>query len=435
MLGLRNKLEELEEGRKPIKVCLIGAGMMGKGLVSQIMRVKGMEPSVVVSNKLDDCFKAYEYAGIKKEDIVVAKSVEAANSAMERGKFVIADDYNAVLGANLIDVVVDATGVPETGAKVALGSIYNHKHIVMLNVESDIVAGPYLNMLAKKEGVVYTGSAGDEPGAAMELYDFAKASGFEVLALGKGKNNPLDFYVTPDDVEERARKSGLKPLRLASFIDGTNTMVEMAAMANASGFIPDIRGGHGPVSTVENLPQIYSLKENNGILNKYGIVDFAFGVAPGVYAIITTDQPQVHHEMQFLKMGPGPNYVLFRPYHLTSLETPISIAKAAIYNEGSIVPLGMEPKAEVITRAKKNLVKGEYLDGIGEYTVFGSIEEYSIAKNDNLVPIGLINSRARMKTDVSKGEYITNDMVDLDTSTEIHRLRKLQEQTAKDLTK
>ena len=109
MLGLRNKLEELEEGRKPIKVCLIGAGMMGKGLVSQIMRVKGMEPSVVVSNKLDDCFKAYEYAGIKKEDIVVAKSVEAANSAMERGKFVIADDYNAVLGANLIDVVVDAT--------------------------------------------------------------------------------------------------------------------------------------------------------------------------------------------------------------------------------------------------------------------------------------------------------------------------------------
>ena len=133
--------------------------------------------------------------------------------------------------------------------------------------------------------------------------------------------------------------------------------------------------------------------------------------------------------------SPGPNYVLFRPYHLTSLETPISIAKAAIYNEGSIVPMGIEPKAEVISRAKKDLVKGEYLDGIGEYTVFGSIEEYSIARRDNLVPIGLINNRARMKTDVSKGEYLTYEMVDLDTSTEIYRLRKLQEQTAKDLTK
>lgn len=435
MLGLRNKLEELEENNRSIKVGLIGAGMMGKGLVSQLLRVNGMTPSIVVSNKLDDCIKAFEFAGINRNDVVVARSAGEANIAMERGRFVIADDFEIAVKANLVDVVVDATGVPETGARVALRSIQNHKHIVMLNVEADVVVGPYLNVLAKKEGIVYTGSAGDEPGAAMELFDFAKVSGFEVLALGKGKNNPLDFYATPDQVEEKALASGLKPLRLASFIDGTNTMVEMAAMANASGFIPDIRGGHGPTAKVEELPGIYSLKEAGGILNKYGIVDFAFGAAPGVYAIITTDQPQVHSEMQFLKMGKGPNYVLFRPYHLTSLETPVSIAKAVIYKEGSIVPMDTQPKAEVIARAKKGLKTGEYLDGIGEYSVFGSIEEYSIARKENLVPIGLVNNKARMRVDVNKGEYLTYDMVELDTSTEIYRLRKLQEQTAEDLTK
>ena len=435
MLGLRKKLEELEAQNKPIKVCLVGAGMMGKGLVSQLLRVNGMEPSVVVSNKLEDSLKAFELAGIGREQLVIAKSTEDINIGMENNRFVVTDDYQLALKANLVDVVVDATGVPETGARIALGSIDNRKHVVMLNVESDVVAGPYLNKLAKKTGVVYTGSAGDEPGAAMELYDFAVASGFNVLALGKGKNNPLDFYVTPDQVEERARASGLKPLRLASFIDGTNTMVEMAAMANASGFIPDIRGGHGPTGTVDQLPGIYSLKKEGGILNSYGIVDFAFGVAPGVYAIITTNQPQVHSEMRFLKMGDGPNYVLFRPYHLTSLETPISIAKAAIYGEGSIVPKGDLPVAEVITRAKKDLKAGELLDGIGEYTVFGSIEEYGRAKEEKLVPIGLINGNARMKIDVSKGDFLTYDMVELDQTTEIFRLRQLQEEMAEDLTK
>jgi predicted homoserine dehydrogenase-like protein len=435
MLGLRKKLEELEKEDRPIKVCLVGAGMMGKGLVSQLLRVRGMEPSVVVSHKLEDSLKAFQLAGIGREQIVVAKSVEDINIGMEMKRFVVTDDYTLALKANLVDVVVDATGVPETGARIALGAIDNRKHVVMLNVESDVVAGPYLNKLAKKAGVVYTGSAGDEPGAAMELYDFAVASGFKVLALGKGKNNPLDFYVTPDQVEEKAKVSGLKPLRLASFIDGTNTMVEMAAMANASGFIPDVRGGHGPTGTVDQLPGIYSLKEEGGILNGYGIVDFAFGVAPGVYAIITTDQPQVHSEMRFLKMGDGPNYVLFRPYHLTSLETPISIAKAAIYGEGSIVPKGDLPVAEVITRAKKDIKAGEHLDGIGEYTVFGSIEEYGRAREEKLVPIGLINGNARMKMDVKKGDFLTYDMVELDQTTEIFRLRQLQEEMAEDLTK
>lgn len=421
------RLLELEEKNRKIKVSLIGAGLMGKGLVSQMMLVKGMTPSLVVSRKISDAIEAYTLAGIKKEDIVIAKTLDEINVAIERDKYVVTDNTEYGTRASLVDVVVDATGVPNTGAKIAMNAIENKKHIVMLNVEADIVVGPILNKMAKKNGVVYTGTAGDEPGAVKEIFDFAVATGFEVLAIGKGKNNPIDYNATPDGVREKALKSKLKPLRLSSFVDGTNTMVEMAAMANATGFIPDIRGGHGPTTIVDDLPKKYSLKSEGGILDKYKIVDYAHGIAPGVFVIVTTSLPQVHHEMKFLKMGDGPNYVLYRPYHLTSLETPISIAKAHIYKEATIAPKYDKPIAEVITRAKRDLKAGERLDGIGEYTVLGSVDTYEVAKKENLVPIGLINENTVVKKDIKKGTFISYDMIDLDKSEQIYKLRLEQE--------
>ncbi len=398
-------------------------------MVSQMMFVKGMRPSLVISNKVSDVIEAYTLAGISREDIVIAKSLSDINIAMEKGKYVACDDSDLAAKANLIDVVVDATGVPNAGAKIAVSSIENRKHVVMLNVEADVVVGPILNNMAKKAGVVYTGTAGDEPGAVKEIFDFAEATGFEVLAIGKGKNNPMDHEATPDTVRDQALKSKLKPLRLASFVDGTNTMVEMAAMANATGFIPDVPGGHGPTTTVEELPKVYSLKEEGGILNKYKVVDYAHGIAPGVFVIVTTSLPQVHHEMRFLKMGDGPNYVLYRPYHLTSLETPISIARAYFYKEATIAPISSKPVAEVVAMAKKDLKQGERLDGIGEYTILGKIFTYEEARDKNLVPIGLINNKAVVKRDIKKGQLLTYDMVDLDTSTEIYKLRKLQDES------
>jgi predicted homoserine dehydrogenase-like protein len=427
MASLNNKLKELNENNKNIKVAVVGAGFMGRGMVSQMMLVKGMKPSLVVSNKIIDAIEAYTLAGVPKDDIVIAKTISDINIAMENNKYVVTDMTEYATKPNLIDVVVDATGVPDAGAKIAMDAIENKKHIVMLNVEADVVVGPILNKMAKKAGVVYTGTAGDEPGAVKEIFDFAEATGFEILAIGKGKNNPIDFNATPDNVREKALKSKLKPSRLASFVDGTNTMIEMTAMANATGFIPDIRGGHGPTTEVKELPKIYSLKEQGGILNRYGIIDYAHGIAPGVFVIVTTSLPQVHQEMQFLKMGSGPNYVLYRPYHLTSLETPISIAKAYFYNEPTIAPIYDNPVAEVITMAKKDLKKGERLDGIGEYTVLGSIDTYETAKKENLVPIGLINKNTIVKRDIKKGEFITYDMVEMDTSTAIYKLRMMQD--------
>ena len=382
---------------------------------------------MVVSNKIQDAIKAYTLAGISEKDIVVAKNLNQINIAMEKDKYIVTDITEYGAKANLIDVVVDATGVPNTGAKIAMNAIENEKHIVMLNIESDVVVGPILNKMAKEKGLVYTGTAGDEPGAVKEIFDFARTTGFEVLAIGKGKNNPIDYDATPDSVRGNALKVQLKPSRLCSFVDGTNTMIEMAVMANATGFIPDIRGGHGPTTTVEKLPKVYSLKKDGGILNKYKTVDYAHGIAPGVFVIVTSSLAQVHHEMQFLKMGPGPNYVLYRPYHLTSLETPISIAKAYIYKEATIAPMDEKPVAEVVTIAKKDLKKGEKLDGIGEYTILGTVDTYENAKKENLVPVGLINNKAVVKTDIKKGEFISYSMVELDTSTLVYKLRQMQD--------
>ncbi|GMG97923.1 NAD(P)H-dependent oxidoreductase [Tepidimicrobium xylanilyticum] len=431
MLGLNEKLRELEANNAHIRVALVGAGQMGKGMISQIMLMNGMIPSLVIDINLENAIQSFTLAGIPKEDIVIANTLEEINVAIEKNKYVVSENAEFASKANLVDVVVDATGVPEVGAKVAMDTIFNKKHIVMLNVETDVVIGHILNKLAKNAGVVYTGTAGDEPGAVKELYDFADALGFDIVAIGKGKNNPVNLEANPDNVREQALKSGVSPKMLTSFKDGTKTMVEMTAMANATGFIPDVRGGHGVSATVDELPGIYRLKEDGGILNQYKIVDYVNGVAPGVFIIVTSKLPQVHHEMQYLSMGPGPNYVLYRPYHLTSLETPLTVARAAIYNEPTIVPLDGEPVAETITVAKRDLKAGERLDGIGGFTVYGSIETYKKAKEERLLPIGLVNKNTIVKRDIKKGEYLTYDMVELDTTTLIYKLRQLQEETIK----
>ena len=426
-MSINNKLKQLEENGKNIKVSLVGAGLMGKGMVSQMMLMKGMVPSLVVSRSIEDAIECYTLAGIRREEIVIAKNLNQINLAMEDGKFVVSDKTEHGSCANLIDVVVDATGSPEAGSRIAMDSILNKKHIVMVNVEADVTVGPILNKLAKNAGVVYTGTAGDEPGSVKEIYDFADALGFEIIAIGKGKNNPIDFQATPETVRKTALEKNLKPLRLASFVDGTNTMIEMAAMSNATGFIPDKRGAHGVHSNVKDLANIFRLKKDGGILDNMGVVDYVHGIAPGVFAVVSTSLKQVHREMKYLSMGDGPNYVLYRPYHLTSLETPITVANAYFYNEATIAPIdGLV--SEVVTLAKRDLKKGEYLDGIGEYKILGTIEEYKKSKAENLLPIGLVNTNTRVKRDIKKGEFITYDMVELDKTSSIYRLRQMQEE-------
>jgi predicted homoserine dehydrogenase-like protein len=313
---------------------------------------------------------------------------------------------------------------------VAFNSIANGKHVVLLNVETDVTVGPILKKLADSAGVVYTASAGDEPGVAKELYDFASGLGFEVLVIGKGKNNPLNRRANPDTERERAAKEGASPKMLASFSDGTKTMVEMAAVSNATGFLPDVPGMHGPEGTWANLTQVLRLKSEGGVLNRYGVVEYVNGVAPGVFVIVTSPSDTIKAQMRYLKMGDGPNYLLYRPFHLTSLETPVSVARAYLYREPTIAPLGRFC-SEVVAVAKKDLKTGERLDGIGMYSVYGLIMTAEEARSKGALPIGLVTDKVKMLRDVKEGEVITYDAVELDESAFVTQLRKMQDQLIK----
>lgn len=426
MLGLNYKLQELEEKGQSIVTAIIGAGQMGMGMTSQMVLMKGMTPSIVVDINIDSATKAFLNAEVPIEKIKVVETVDEADKWIKEGNYVVTSDYNVATKSETVQVVIEATGATEIGAKIAMETIANKKHIVMLNAETDVVIGPLLKKLADNAGIVYTGAAGDEPGAVKELYDFAVSMGFDVRVVGKGKNNKLDYDCNPDTVLEEATRRGVSPHMLASFKEGSKTMVELAVMSNATGYVADIRGAHGIAGKVDELPQKFLLKEEGGVLNKYGVVDFVNGVAPGVFVIVSSKLPEVQKEMQYLEMGDGPNYVLYRPYHLCSLETPLSAAKAVIDHQATIAPIdGLV--SEVITIAKKDLEAGEKLDGIGGYTVFGSIEKYEVAKEMKALPVGLINKNTVLTQAAKKGDVITYDMVDLDEKSYILQLRRLQD--------
>ncbi|KOF11201.1 NAD(P)-dependent oxidoreductase [Planococcus glaciei] len=428
MLGINRKLQELEDNRILIKVGLVGAGQMGRGMVSQIENMVGMRVVITADIQIENVVHAYTKSGVADADIIKTDNPDEAAEAVRNGKVVATTDAQLVTTLTEVDVVVDATGVPDIGAKIAWDAILNKKHIVMLNVEADVTIGPLLKKMADASGVVYTGTAGDEPGAIMELYDFADALGFEVVALGKGKNNPLNLDANPDTAAEEAARKGASAKMLASFQDGTKTMVEMTAVANATGFLPDKPGMNGFVSDVKGLPEIFKLKEDGGQVGNKKIVEYINGIAPGVFAIVASEKDEVNHEMQYLSMGEGPNYVLYRPYHLTSLETPISIARAFIYNEATIAPWkGLQ--AETVTVAKTDLDEGQFLDSIGGFTVYGSILSAAEAKEQNALPMGLVDRNVQLKRAIKKGEIISYDDVVQTKESTIWRLRRMQDDT------
>ncbi|MCL2562936.1 MAG: NAD(P)-dependent oxidoreductase [Oscillospiraceae bacterium] len=429
MLGLNYKLAQLEQDGAPIFVGIVGAGQMGRGMVGQMMSMQGMKPAVLTDVVLDKARLAYTNAGLTEgRDFAHAETVEEGGRLLADGKFVISTNNELATKCAAVRCVVDATGEPEVGAKVAVDAIDHKKHIVMLNVETDVCIGHILYRMATDAGVVYTGSAGDEPGAVMELYDFAMALGFEVRAIGKGKNNKIDYDCNPDTVAEEANRRGVSAKMLCSFKDGTKTMVEMTAMANATGFVPDVMGAHGAAGGVKDLPDLLSLKREGrgGILDKYGVVEYIDGVAPGVFLIFTTDQPDIKHELSYLCMGEGPNFCLYRPYHLCSLETPLSVARACIEGEPTIVPrAGLV--AETGTVAKIDLKAGDTLDGIGGFTIRGTFISAEEAKAKRVLPMGLVNKATKMRRDVKRGELITYDDVELDENSLMLRLRRQQD--------
>lgn len=418
-------IKRLKEKGQNIDFSVVGSGKMGKGLLNQISRIPGMRSLVVCDEKIQNAIEGIESTGLSRDEYIVTNNIDEAIKEIENNKIIITNNWRLAVEIPQVKGVVDCTGNPPFGAILAEGAIENKKHMINLNVEADAVIGPILYKKACENGVVYTGSSGDEPGAIMELADFAKAIGFKILAVGKGKNNPLNVYATEDDLREEALSKGLYPKILTSFVDGTNTMLELTCVANSIGFVPDKLGGHGIHTTLETITKDFSLKQEGGVLDSYGIVDYAFGIAPGVFVIVTHDAKEVHDLMNYVSMGEGPNYVLYRPFHLTSLETPISIFNAIVENTETISPKKGQI-ADTITVAKRDLKAGKTLEGIGGKDVYGQIIDHKIQREKNLLPIGLITKETKLKKDVKKGSLLTyNDVILEDVR--IVELRKEQD--------
>jgi len=429
MYEIDSKLLALEEKGTPIHVSLIGCGQMGKDIIAQISKMKGIVCDIVVDIDTAIALDGYAQAGYKPEDIVVTNHQEAAEAAILAGKKIATTDYKLAVAAEQTQVVIDATGSPEMGARVTLDCVFHKKHIVMMNVECDVTIGPILRKLCEQAGVVYSLTAGDEPGSICEIYRFAKALGFKVVAAGKGKNNPLDYYATPGTPEwaEKAKQRKMAARMLVEFVDGSKTMIEMAAVSNATGLVPDVRGMHCAKCNIDDLKTVFSLKSQGGVLDREGVVDFAIGnVAPGIFVVVTTDNQRIIDGLVQRDMGTGPNYLLYRPYHLCSIETPITAAQAVIYGESTGHPMD-HLTSECITIAKKDLKKGEKLDAIGEYCYRASIDLHSAAKAGNMLPVGLAKG-AVMRCDAAKDTIITYDMVELPESSVLVQMRRIQDQ-------
>lgn len=421
---LHRHLEDLERTGRRIRVGMVGAGQMGEGLAVMLEKMSGMEPSVVVDSAPGRAREALVSAGAPPSRVVETDDAGRATAALSDGLRVAGSDPT-LAWRHPVDISVEVTGIPEVGARVARGAIEAGKHVLQMNVETDATVGYALHRMAAEAGVVYTLSGGDEPGAIMGLYDFAASLGFEVISAGKGKNNRLDRTATPDTVAAVAEQRRMNPKMLSSFVDGTKTMVEMTSLANGIGFVPDVRGMHGPEVTTETIASTYVPAALGGVLSGHNRVDYGRGIAPGVFLVFTTDHPKLIRDLGYLSMGPGPYYALYRPYHLANLETPISIARAVLYGETTLATPN-PPSAETSAFAKRDLRVGETIDDLGGYCVYGMIDNAATAVSEGLLPVGLAPG-AVVVSSIRAGEPITYRDVQLDEASEIVSLRRLQD--------
>lgn len=407
---------------RDVRVALVGAGQMGRGFGYQIFRMTGLSLAIVVDVDPNRIRSLFNDIGIK--DVVISTDPKVLSDAILAGK--AAGTTTTEFIAELpYDIVVEATGVPDVGAQVTYSCLQAKKDVAVLNVEMDVTIGPLLHNMAESGGAVYTVCHGDEPIEAKALVDFARDLQFEIVVAGKGKNNPFEPLSTPDTVRERAISKQMNPKMLCSFTDGSKTMTEMVALANATGLELSKRGMYGPHATVKTLTDVYALQSDGGVLDRPGVVDYCMGdVAPGVFVIVRSDAPYINHEMTYLAMGPGPYFALYRPFHLASIEAPLSVARAVLDREASLFAPNLQ--AEVCTMAKKDLNPGDTIDGIGGYTVRGYADIAKDARRDNLVPIGLIEG-AIVQKQIKVGDLISYDQVELNESSLIVQLRRKQD--------
>jgi predicted homoserine dehydrogenase-like protein len=390
----------------PVKVGMVGAGYMGRGIALQILSaMPGMRLVAIANRDTSKAEAAYRDAGIDKVRSV-ASAAELEN-AMAAGEYAVTDDPSVLCRAGGVEAVIETTGDVESGARVSLDALSHGKHVILMNAETDAAVGPMLKVYADRNGVVYTYTDGDEPGVAMNLYRFVDSIGYKPVLMGQIKGF-LDRYRNPDTQRAFAEKHGQKPAMVASFADGSKLALESAIIGNATGFLPGIRGMYG-----------HRCKHVKDLLNHFtpdhfangGLVDFVLEAEPhtGAFVMGYNDHPIKQPYMSYFKFGNGPLYMFYTPYHLPHLQLPHSVARAVLFSDPTLTPLGA-PVCEAVAFAKRDLEAGEILDGMGGFTCYGLVDGYDLSEAERFLPMSL-SVDCRLKRDVPKDEPLRYDDV------------------------
>jgi predicted homoserine dehydrogenase-like protein len=417
--------ERAREGR-PVRVAMVGAGFMGSGIALQIVTsTPGMELAAISSRNVERARQAYADAGVA--DAVSVDSVSDLEQAVAAGRRAVAEDPLLLCRAGGIDAVIEVTGAVELGAHVAMTAIEHGKHIVLMNAELDGTVGPILKSYADAAGVVFTNADGDQPGVTMNLHRFVKGIGVRPVLCGniKGLHDP---YRNPTTQEEFAKRWGQNPQMVTSFADGTKISFEQAIVANATGMRVAKRGMHGPTvetgTPVDEAAAIYPLDE---LTEGPGLVDYVVGAvpSPGVFVLGTHDNPKQRHYLELYKLGTGPLYCFYTPYHLCHFEVPTTVARAVLLGDATIAPAG-RPTVDVVATAKVDLAAGDVLDGPGGYLTYGLAENADAAAVEDLLPIGLAEGCSLVRA-VPKDQVLTYADVEVPPGRLCDRLRGEQD--------
>lgn len=401
-------LRELEAKGHPIRVGMVGAGATGRAIALQLgTPAPGIRLVAIANRTPEHGERAFREAGVTAW--ARAGSAREAEAAIARDRPVLTDDPSVLTACDAIDILVEVTGTVETAAHVALDAFNHGKHVVLVNAELDSMLGPILKTKADRAGVVVTNTDGDEPGVAMTLFRYFRSLGLRPVAAGNLKGM-IDHYRTPETQRAFAEKYDQDARKVTSFADATKLSMEATVLANATGFHVGRRGMHGPVC--EHVRQMAHLLPADQMLST-GLVDFALGAAPhtGAFIIVHEESSLKKAQLAYYKLGDGPFYVFYTPYHLPYIQIASTIGRAVIHHDPTVAPIA-GPVCEVVTVAKRDLKTGELLDGIGGFCAYGLIDNSAAARAAAALPIGL-SEGCVLRRDISKDDMLSFDDVEL----------------------
>lgn len=393
-------LREREAAGRPIRVGMVGAGATGRAIALQLgTPAPGIRLVAIANRTAKHGERAFDDADIRGWSRV--SSVQEAERTIARGVPVLTEDPFVLTACECIDVIVEVTGTVDAGAAVVLDAIDHRKHVVMVNAELDSLLGPILNERARRAGVILTNTDGDEPGVAMTLLRYLRSLGLHTVAAGNIKGM-VDYYRNPDTQRAFAEKNDQDVRKVTSFADATKLSMEATVLANATGFRAGRRGMYGP--SCKHVQEIADRLPADEMLET-GLVDYALGAAPhtGAFVIVHEDSPLKKGQLAYYKLGDGPFYVFYTPFHLPHIQIASTIGRAVVHGDPTVAPLA-GPVCEVVTIAKRSLKAGERLDGIGGFCAYGLIENATEARAGDALPIGLsegcVLRRDKLKDDV-----------------------------------